>query len=77
MVSRLEIESLVNSAQCPTRVEASVATKDQVKTITMNDIDLDIDEGPEGGLQVAGEECDHQLPGAGHQSVRGHGQGGR
>ena len=30
MVSRLEIEALVNSAQCPTRVEASVATKDQV-----------------------------------------------
>ena len=30
VVSRLEIESLVNSAQCPTRVEASVATKDQV-----------------------------------------------
>ena len=35
MVSRLEIESLVNSAQCPTRVEASVATKDQVEMITM------------------------------------------
>ena len=35
MVSRLEIESLVNSAQCPTRVEASVATKDQVETIIM------------------------------------------
>ena len=35
VVSRLEIESLVNSAQCPTRVEASVATKDQVKIMTM------------------------------------------
>ena len=35
VVSRLEIESLVNSAQCPTRVEASVATKDQVETMTM------------------------------------------
>ena len=35
MVSRLEIESLVNSAQCPTRVEASVATKDQVEPMTM------------------------------------------
>ena len=35
MVSRLEIEALVNSAQCPTRVEASVATKDQVETIIM------------------------------------------
>ena len=31
VVSRLEIEALVNSAQCPTRVEASVATKDQVQ----------------------------------------------
>ena len=35
MVTRLEIESLVNSAQCPTRVEASVATKDQVEPMTM------------------------------------------
>ena len=35
VVSRLEIESLVNSAQCPTRVEASVATKDQVEIMTI------------------------------------------
>ena len=35
VVSRLEIESLVNSAQCPTRVEASVATKDQVSLMAM------------------------------------------
>ena len=35
VVSRLEIESLVNSAQCPTRVEASVATKDQVGVILL------------------------------------------
>ena len=35
VVSRLEIESLVNSAQCPTRVEASVATKDQVEIMTV------------------------------------------
>ena len=27
VVSQLDIEALVNSAQCPTRVESSVATK--------------------------------------------------
>ena len=49
VVSRLEIESLVNSAQCPTRVEASVATKDQglrdgykwlVKSVITNYLEL-------------------------------------
>lgn len=49
VVSQLDIESLVNSAQCPTRVEASVATKNQglregykwlVKSIIANYLDL-------------------------------------
>ena len=49
MVSQLDIESLVNSAQCPTRVESSVATKNQglregykwlVKSIIANYLDL-------------------------------------
>ena len=49
MVSQLDIESLVNSAQCPTRVESSVATKNQglrvgykwlVKSVIANYLDL-------------------------------------
>ena len=49
VVSQLDIESLVNSAQCPTRVESSVATKNQglregykwlVKSIIANYADL-------------------------------------
>ena len=49
VVSQLDIESLVNSAQCPTRVESSVATKNQglrvgykwlVKSIIANYLDL-------------------------------------
>ena len=49
VVSQLDIESLVNSAQCPTRVEASVATKNQglregykwlVKSVIANYLDL-------------------------------------
>ena len=48
-MSQLDIESLVNSAQCPTRVEASVATKNQglregykwlVKSVIANYLDL-------------------------------------
>ena len=49
VVSQLDIESLVNSAQCPTRVESSVATKNQglrvgykwlVKSVIANYLDL-------------------------------------
>lgn len=49
MVSQLDIESLVNSAQCPTRVESSVAIKNQglrvgykwlVKSVIANYLDL-------------------------------------
>ena len=60
VVSRLEIESLVNSAQCPTRVEASVATKDQglrdgykwlVKSVITNYLEL----GDRGATDMARE----------------------
>ena len=49
MVSQLDIEALVNSAQCPTRVESSVAIKNQglrvgykwlVKSVIANYLDL-------------------------------------
>ena len=51
VVSRLEIESLVNSAQCPTRVEASVATKDQVKIMTILTLTLTLMKGLREGYK--------------------------